>query len=97
MKLWSLRKVVLTARHSSITPGRALGGLTATEPRMKSTHVIYRQCFLFKNNCGDRDWDRESMVMDFFFFAVGSCIVRHNERWKERGEDRESGIETASF
>lgn len=62
--------------------GRALGGLTATEPQMKSTHVIYRQCFLLKNNCGDRDWARESMAMDFS--AVGSCIVGHNERWKER-------------
>lgn len=72
-------------------PGRALGGLTATEPQMKSTHVIYRQCFLLENNCGDRDWARGSMAMDFS--VVGSCIVGHNERWKERGEERAGRVE----
>lgn len=91
VKLWSRRKVVLTARHSCITPDGALGGLTATEPQMKSTHVIYRQCFLLKNNCGDRDWARGSMSMDFS--AVGSCIVGHNKRWKERGEERTGRVE----
>lgn len=67
-------------------PGRALEGLTATEPQMKRTHVIYRQCFLLKNNCGDRDWAQGSMAMDFS--VVRSCIVGHNARWKEHGEER---------
>lgn len=89
---------MLTARHSCVPPPRrprpgALGGLAATEQQMKSTHVIYRQCFLLKNNCGDRDWARGSMAMDFS--AVGSCIVGHNERWEER--EGRSGRENAVF
>lgn len=86
---------MLTTRHSSSTPPpptavptQVLKGLTATEQQMKSTHVIYRQRFLLKNNCGDRGWTQGSMAMDFS--VVGSCIVGHNERWRRgrrRGEE----------
>lgn len=68
---------VLTARHSPTTPPPSRP--TASEQQMKSTHVIYRQRFLLKNNCGDRSWAQGSMAMDFS--VVGSCIVEHNERW----------------
>lgn len=70
-------------------PTQVLQGLTAAEQQMKSTHVIYRQRFLLKNNCGDRGWAQGSMAMDFS--VVGSCSVGRNERWKEREGGEEAG------
>lgn len=37
-------------------PTLVLGVLHPAEQQMKSAHVIYRQRFLLKNNCGDRGW-----------------------------------------
>lgn len=86
--------VTLLLPHLPV-PTQGLRGLT--EQQMKSTHVIYRQRFLLKNNCGDHGWAQGSMAMDFS--VVGSCIVGHNERWKggrRGGEEGRSGRGTAA-
>lgn len=40
--------------------------------------------------------DRWLWIFFFFFSVVGSCIVRHNERWEEGGRDGRSGRGTAA-
>lgn len=64
----------------SITlPPQVCRGLTASPQQMKSTHVIYRQRFLLQNNCGERG---RAAIDAYGFFAVGSCSIGRNERWR---------------